>query len=95
MKIYTVHFDTWVSLYKFGFFKRLNWYRLSYKVIVEWPPGDPNDIWRDWLETKVGKQGLTWDWRLSDESYTQWERSKIEVGFNNPMKATWFSMRWA
>ena len=29
---------------------------------------DPNDHFRPWLETNVGKQGRDWDWRLNGNS---------------------------
>ena len=60
-------------------FRNLWWYCMpGTTVTVNWPSGwtegdhlgnqiqsaDPNDHFRPWLETNVGKQGWDWDWRM-------------------------------
>ena len=36
----------------------------QYKTDKELFSSDPNDHYRPWLETEVGKQGIVWDWEL-------------------------------
>ena len=58
----------------------LQWrYWLRTEIIVDWPNGwtpqdhlgnsalssDPNEWYREWLERNVGRQGWTWDWRVT------------------------------
>ncbi len=31
---------------------------------IEIYSADPNEFYRPWLETNVGKQGFDWDWRI-------------------------------
>lgn len=48
------------------------WWRLmpGVRFKVAWPStsisSDPNDVYRQWLERNVGRQGWDWDWMLVD-----------------------------
>jgi hypothetical protein len=64
---------------RFGLLKTLWWKHMSGPIItIKWPSGwtnpdhlgnsvlssDPNDHYREILETNVGKQGWDWDWKV-------------------------------
>ncbi len=49
--------------------------------------GDPNDLYREYLEQHVGKQSLYWDWTIDSI-----ERNLIEIVFLRD--AMLFSLRY-
>lgn len=81
---------------------------MSNSVSVPWPRGwtaidhlgtqfesnDPNDHWRPWLESNVGRQGWDWDWRL--DSRLQGNYDNVEIGFRRGRKKEMisFTLRW-
>lgn len=60
---------------------------------TEWDttvPGEPNFVFRPWLEEHIGKQGDAWDWKLqkgSDEF--------VEIHFKLEEDAIMFELSWA
>ena len=51
---------------------------VPYWMWIAYPPGqhsvesaDPNDHYRSWLESNVGKQGWDWDWALRDNDIVE------------------------
>lgn len=76
------------------------------EIEVQWPVGethkkskypmvlgfsaDPNDHYREELETKVGRQGWDWDWRLTDNP----KKLKIKFRKGKEKWATYFSLKW-
>lgn len=97
-------------------FKHLRWkYWLSTTVAVKWPMGwapidgrddlavesaDPDDWYRWWLEKNVGRQGWSWDWRVSIhpnpliDVYDGFFKDELEIRFRNPKHATMFMLRY-
>jgi hypothetical protein len=88
--------------------KILQWrYWLKTEVVVDWPQGwtpqdhlgnssnssDPNEWYREWLETNVGSQGWTWDWR--SEMLHPEVRDVLIVKFRKATDATAFALKWA
>jgi hypothetical protein len=85
-------------------------YWLRTEVVVNWPQGwtpqdhlgnssnssDPNVWYRAWLETNVGPQGWTWDWRIkNDMSYYSDSVDQLIIKFRKPVDATAFALKWA
>ena len=35
-------------------------------IVINWPDGDPNWFYRNWLETNIGEQKKDWDWFTHD-----------------------------
>jgi hypothetical protein len=62
---------------------------------------DPNDFWREWLETNAGKQGWGWDWRYKVGSsvvtmgYEDQYNDKVEIRFRDPNMATMFALKYS
>jgi hypothetical protein len=91
--------------------KILQWrYWLRTEVVVDWPQGwtpqdhlgnsaqsaDPNVWYRAWLETNVGPQRWTWDWRIkNDMSYYSDSVDQLIIKFRKPVDATAFALKWA
>ena len=55
---------------------------------------DPNDHYRPWLESNVGKQGWDWDWVLSDDDIS---KNLLTIKFRRGKEkwATMASLRWS
>jgi hypothetical protein len=85
-------------------------YWLKTEVVVDWPQGwtpqdhlgnsaesaDPNVWYRAWLETNVGPQGWTWDWRIkNDMSYYSDSVDQLIIKFRKAADATAFALKWA
>lgn len=95
----------------------LRWrYWLKSEVIIDWPSGwaplddsgelhanssDPNTWYRWWLEKHVGRQRLTWDWKMQIGSnthvvgYEHLYNDKLILKFRNPAHATMFALKYA
>ena len=90
----------------------LQWrYWLQTEVSVLWPRGwtpqdhlgnssltsDPNEWYREWLETNVGRQGWAWDWRIGPivEVSDEVGRDTIRIKFRKAEAATMFALRWS
>lgn len=86
-------------------FKMIWWNFVPGRIIkMPWPIGwtridqhgnqfysnDPNDHWRPWLETNVGKQMWDWDWKLSNDC--QHVDIKFRRGKQDSM--TLFLLQW-
>jgi hypothetical protein len=86
---------------------------LRTEVEVKWPSGwtpqdhlgnstqtaDPNEWYREWLETNVGCQGWAWDWRIGkidwpDKSIVGM-KDTLRIKFRDAKSATAFALRWA
>lgn len=51
---------------------------------------DPNDFWRVWLETNVGKQGWQWEWRIHNTG-----DDLLAIRFRKPEDATLFALKYS
>lgn len=92
-------------------FRMWQWkYWLTTEITVAWPNGwtpqdhlgnstltaDPNEWYREWLETNVGRQGWAWDWRIHNiMSYYSDSPDRLCIKFRNPEHATAFALKWA
>ena len=82
-------------------------YWLRTEIVVNWPHGwtpqdhlgnsalssDPNEWYREWLETNVGRQGWSWDWRstmLHPEVH-----DALVIKFRRAEDATMFALKWS
>lgn len=69
---------------------------------IQTESSDPNDHYRPWLESNVGRQGWEWDWRMvefpnkiaSDKPIAP-ELDRLEIKFRNPEHATLFALTWS
>jgi hypothetical protein len=83
----------------------LQWrYWLRTEVSVRWPQGwshpdhlgnqaessDPNSHYRWWLESYVGRQGWSWDWRIGPTQNDN--RDVVIIKFRRPQDATMFAI---
>ena len=78
------------------------WYRIFWRWIpgveisVKWPRGencDPNEIYRPWLETHVGRQGWDWDWRMANnDAYL--DRLTIRIRRRRSHMASIMALKW-
>lgn len=50
---------------------------------------EPNDKYRPWLETHVGKQGVAWDWKLC---FT--DIDSLEIQFAKEEYKILFELTW-
>lgn len=65
-------------------------------ITMPWPQGNnsitaPTELWRPWLEEHVGRQGWSWDWRISQNCYD------VEILFRRSKEKyiTAFLLRWS
>ena len=79
-------------------------YWLRTEITVVWPRGwtpqdhlgnsanssDPNEWYREWLETNVGRQGWAWDWRIGNDG-----GDSLRIKFRKPIDATMFALKWS
>lgn len=80
------------------FFKSIPKHVRLFKIHDEWPhtlfrpfmlkDRDPNEIYRDWLENNVGKQGLHWDWDLTSDL------DLLQINFREAEHAVLFELTW-
>ena len=85
-------------------------YWLSTEVVIPWPSGwtpqdhlgnsvlssDPNTWYREWLETNVGRQEWTWDWRISNNmSYYSDSPDQLCIKFRRAEDATMFILKFS
>ena len=68
----------------FGETITVKWPRMDQQIITS----DPNDLWRPWLESTVGRQGLSWNWRIKHDN-------KVQIKFRNAIYASEFVLRFA
>lgn len=78
--------------------KDLWWYLVPGQIVtVPWPNGwtesdhlGPNDHWRPWLESKVGRQGWDWDWNISKDC------QHLDIKFRRAKRDAMvqFKLRW-
>lgn len=54
------------------------------------PALDPNEYYRLWLEEKIGKQGIDWDWELSKTDF-----NFVHIMFSSSDNGTLFELTWA
>ena len=54
---------------------------------------DPNDHYRPWLETNVGRQGWDWNWGMANNDATQ-DRLTIKIRQKKAGYATIASLMW-
>lgn len=90
-------------------FRGWQWNRLTTQLIVKWPIGwtpqdhlgnsaqssDPNEWYREWLETNVGKQGWSWEWRIHNPPVLSDLDDYLCIRFRKPEHATAFALKWA
>ena len=50
---------------------------------------EPNEHYRPWLEINVGKQGIDWDWDISNHDF-----KVLEIYFVTQEHATLFELTW-
>ena len=50
---------------------------------------EPNEYYRPWLEGNIGKQGVDWDWDISNKDYLT-----LEIYFATQEHATLFELTW-
>lgn len=62
------------------------------KYLIE--SSDPNDHYRPWLETNVGKQSKDWDWYLSGNDVTE-DRLTIRIRKSKEQMASIAVLRWS
>ncbi len=66
---------------------------LTFMVAIPWPTENirgstcPNEVFRPWLEEKIGKQQRAWDWKQCDHDVNQ-----IEVRFKRSNDAMMFKL---
>jgi len=74
------------------------WLPIGASITLLWPQhpnSDPNDAWRPHLEEHVGKQGIHWQWRLSQSSDRGYiNRSSIDIKFLRKKDATMFALKY-
>jgi hypothetical protein len=64
-----------------------NFEALAFRI---WPTNsDPNYVYREWLESHVGIQGVDWDWRI--RSFVS---NGFEIYFRDKLHATLFELTW-
>lgn len=49
---------------------------------------EPNDVYREWLELHVGKQGMNWDWDLTSDL------DLLQINFVESEHAVLFELTW-
>ena len=59
------------------------------------PSADPNDHYRPWLESFIGKQGSDWDWRIGDIESDGSNRLVIKLKNKHSLNATIIRLKWA
>lgn len=70
------------------------WYDLGGAAYVKFYSADPNDHYRPWMESNVGKQGWDWDWSLLDDDLNQ-NRLTIKFRRGREQFAILAAIRWA
>lgn len=53
------------------------------------PAGDPNEIYRAWLESTVGKQGKDWNWDIDPDNYLN-----LIICFRSAEMGVLFELSW-
>ena len=75
------------------YFRSLYWkFSFGTTINVEWPrhpSSDPNDCWREYLETNVGKQNRHWQWR-----HFPYDGNRIEIKFLRSEDAMMFVLKY-
>lgn len=87
--------------YNMGLWEQIYWKVMTGKEInVRWPAGwvegrmfessDPNEHYRPWLESNVGKQGKDWQWKPGQHNdlYITLSRRKMHL-------ATMILLKWS
>lgn len=84
-------------------FRSIVWhYWLRKEIDILWPRGwidlgdgvsqesaDPNDFYRKWLESTIGRQGISWEWRLHETSF-----DRLVIKFRREEDATLFALKF-
>ena len=64
------------------------WVDLGGAVWIRIDSADPNDHYRLWMETNVGRQGWDWDWDLIDNNVAE---NRLTIKFRKS-KARWATL---
>lgn len=64
------------------------WYDLGGAAYITFESADPNDHYRPYMESNVGRQGWDWDWTMMDHDVSQ---NTLTIKFRKG-KESWASM---
>lgn len=60
---------------------------------------DPNDFYRDWMHTNIGRQGRDWDWRIGKFEWTDTGdgefKLEIKIRQSKAQYASIILMKWS
>lgn len=91
------HEETMVNL-RTRFYRSIPNHVRLFKIHEEWPytsirpfmidNREPNEVYRDWLENNIGKQGMQWDWTLTSDL------NILQINFQKAEHAVLFELTW-